>query len=204
LADTTSTESVIDEVVKRLALHLKASVPSLKSVLEDFPEPNEKLVYPCVSITTQAPEFRAVSPYVVRPVSPVKNNSADIMWVIGIYDFKLQLDIWARNKEERLDVFDLVFNAINPVIEVMGLSLRLKDYYDIWCRYDLDKHSIVDDEGTSQRAEFRMKLDLLANCRAIRVNRAKVMSEIQLNQTLAPASADFPVPPADSETIVIK
>lgn len=177
-------ESVLEEVVKRLALHFKTQVPKLKAVLEDFPEPNEKLLYPCVSITTREPQFKPLSPYEILPIENPTHHLAEVKWVVGLYDFKLQVDLWTRNKEERMDLFDLLFNALNPQIQPMGLSLRLKDYYNIWCRYSLDAHRIADDETSSQRGEFRLQVDVLANCKAIRVNKSRVMETIDLDPEL--------------------
>lgn len=177
-------ESVTEEIGKRLAAHLKLLVPKLHKVTLEFPEPNEKLDYPCLTIDNGAPEFRAIAPYTMNELV-VKNHMADAIWVVGIYDFKMQLDLWARNKEERDDLFHLLFEALNPNITPMGLSLRLTDYYNVWCRYDLTGHDFPDSERASQQGEFRAKLDVIANCKAIRAGRSRVMETIENNlQTL--------------------
>ena len=181
MPDLTSNESVTEEVIKRLRLHIKGQMPNLKDVLEDFPEPNQKLQYPSVSIFTRGPKFRALSPYVYQQGSVV-NHKAEVKWVVGIYDFNLQIDLWARNKEERNDQFNLLFNALNPNITPMGLSLQLTDYYNLWCRYDFDGYEFADGERSSQQAEFRVKLDLLATCKAIRVNKLYTMETIELKE----------------------
>lgn len=175
-------ESVSEEIEKRLAAHIKALVPRLHKIILEFPEPNQVLDYPCLTIDTGEPKFQALQPYEMNdPVLVPVNHSADVKWVVGIYDFKIQLDLWTRNKEERDDIYHLLFEALNPNITPMGLSLRLTDYYNVWCRYDLDGFSFPDAERASQQGEFRAKIDLLANCKAIRQNKSRVMETIENN-----------------------
>lgn len=176
-------ESVTKEVAKRLALYLKTATPEIKNVLEYFPEPNEKLVYPCISLTVGKPAFRALSPYEKEKTTPSANKS-DVQYVVGIYDIIVQLDIWSRNKEERDDLYETVFNALNPNIVPMGLSLQLKDYYNQWCRYDISNYEFIESEEQSQRGEFRVKFDLLTTCKAIRFGKQYVMATIETQQTL--------------------
>jgi hypothetical protein len=181
LPDLVSTESVTEEVIKRLQLHIKDQMPQLKDIMKDYPQPNERLQYPSLSIFTKGPKFKAFSPYVFEQ-SPLVAHKSTVKWVVGQYDFNLQLDLWCRNKEERNDVFDLLFNALNPIINPMGLSLKLKDYYDLWCRYDFVGYEFADSERSAQIAEFRTRVDLLASCKTIRVNKLYVMETIELEE----------------------
>lgn len=172
-------ESVTEEVAKRLAAHLKSAVPKLKSTKLEFPEPNEKLDYPCLTVDMGTVTFRALQPYELENPPAPANHLSEVKWVVGIYDIPIQLDLWTRNKEERDDLFHLLFEALNPNITPMGLSLRLTDYYNLWCRYDVTGHDTPDTERASQQGEFRVKIDLLANCKAVRLNKSRIMETIQ-------------------------
>lgn len=171
--------SVTEEIGKRLAAHLEASIPSLKKSKLEFPEPNEKLDYPCLTIDIGKADFRALQPYEMEAPGALVDHKAEVKWVVGIYDFPIQLDLWTRNKEERDNIFHLLSEALNPNITPMGLSLRLTDYYNLWCRYDVTGHDTPDTERASQQGEFRCKIDLLANCKAVRVNKSRIMETIQ-------------------------
>jgi hypothetical protein len=171
-------ESVTEEIVKRLGIHITKNCPSIKSVLEYFPEPNEKLVFPAVSITVGKPVFRALQPY-EKDIGTITNNKADVEYVVGIYDIPIQLDLWTRNKQERDDEYELLFAALNPKIIPMGLALQLTNYYNQWCRYDVSGYENAEDEGSSQRGEWRVKVDLLSTCKAILKGKQFVMTTIE-------------------------
>jgi hypothetical protein len=95
------------------------------------------------------------------------NHKAVAKYEVGSYDFSLQIDIWCGSKEERFRIYDDFFKAINRDVEVMGLSLQLKTYHNIYARYDLTGFNFDDGEQTSQLAEWRAILSVSANCKAI-------------------------------------
>jgi hypothetical protein len=105
---------------------------------------------------------------VVYETGEIKNNRFHNKYQIGEYEFPLQVDIWARTKEERFRLEDEFLNAFSADFPIHGLSLVLERYHDVNCKYDMiDTFTYPDDEGSSQRREWRAKIDLVANCKAI-------------------------------------
>lgn len=157
--------NAVDSLVKALATRL-ATISGL-TVLKEWPAANQKLVLPSVTITQGEPKFRALDPYLLSITNPNVAHEVTSVKIVGEYDLVIQLDLWARNKVERAQYFELLFAKLNPDITPMGLSLQMSDYSNLWARYDLDSHQFVDDEATAQRQEWRCKLSLLANTRAV-------------------------------------
>lgn len=160
-------DNVTKAIIEALGAHLKANMPKLQLVSYDWPTPNVKLRYPSMTIMSGDPEFSNMMPEQLS-TGPVGSKSlSKVLYEVGLYDFKLQIDIWCGSKEERFRMYDEFFRALNSSVEVMGLSLELKKYYGVFARYDLVGYSFSDDEEGSQRAEWRARLDVVANCKAI-------------------------------------
>ena len=166
---TASNESITEIVPKVLAAYLLANVQGLKQALDEFPPSTLKMDLPSVSVFASSnAEFRPLMPYLDAAPTVVVNNKSKLRWVVGIYDFTLQLDLWARNKEERDDIFDSLFNALNPKIDPMGLVLPMPEYFNQLCDYLYVGHNFEDSEVRAQRDEWRVTLKLLVTCKAIR------------------------------------
>lgn len=157
--------SPVKEMTKALAARL-GLIPGL-TVRDGFPAANLALVMPSLTITVGEPEFMNLQPYEITRTAPNVGNQTTVKRVVGQYDFRLQLDLWARSTTERDAFFELIFAKLNPDVEPMGLRLKLTAYHDEWVAFSLDKHQIVDDEAGAQRQEWRMRFDLLATCKAI-------------------------------------
>lgn len=178
MADLTSIEHIGESVVKQLGIYLKDEIRYLKKVLDEFPSDNRRLEYPSISIITTDTRFRSMAPYISETTAPDVNHKILVKYVVGFYDIDLQLDLWARNKEERNDIFNLLFNALNPNINPMGVSLQLTDYYDQYCQYDFIGSSIEDNEQQAQRREWRIKIDILTNAKALLVKEKYAMTDL--------------------------
>jgi hypothetical protein len=180
VADTTQNESITEAVPTVLGKYLVDEVNSLREYYPEFPAPNMTLEMPSVSIFAPSPEFRPLTPYLKKPVDPAEivNHKAPVQWVVGIYDFNLQLDLWARSKEERDDMFDQLFNALNPDIQPMGLRLQMEEYFGQLCEYVYNGHEVSDSEERSQRDEWRLTLNVLATCKAIRTRKEFISTDV--------------------------
>lgn len=166
---TTTNESITEIVPKVLAAYLKLNVPALQQVFDEFPASTQKINMPSVSVFASSDaKFRPLMPYVTSQGATGVDNKANVRWAVGIYDFNLQLDLWARNKEERDDVFDSLFNALNPNISPMGLVLPMMEYFNQLCDYLYVGHTFQDSEVRAQRDEWRVTFNLLVTCKAIR------------------------------------
>ena len=179
MADITDNESITDIVPKRLGQYLTENISSLKDYYAEFPASHRDMRMPSVSVITSSAEFRAqqASPCGGHDLDPatIKGTEAVVNWAVGIYDFQIQLDIWARNKEERDDLFDAVFNTLNPNIQPMGVVLKMDEYFGQLCDYIYVGHTLADSEERSQRDEWRISLQILATCKAVRSRKEFVI-----------------------------
>ena len=180
MADNTSNESITEIVTKKLGQYLVQEISDLKDYYAEFPQSNRDFRMPSVSIITATSDFRALQPYPCEVVDPltILNNKAKYKWAVGIYDFSIQLDIWARNKEERDDLFDATFNALNPQITPMGLGLVMEEYFDQRIDYLYTGHNLGDSEERSQTDEWRVTLTLLATCKAVRTRTEFIITDL--------------------------
>ena len=186
MADTTNNESISEIVPKTLGKHLVGSVSSLREYYQEFPSANRKLRMPSISVFVSSAPFRAITPYLKKEVTPadITNSKANVLWVVGIYDFTMQVDLWARTKEERDDLTDQLFNALNPNINPMGVVLPMEEYFGQLCDYVYNGHETNDSEERSQRDEWRMTFNVLATCRAIRTEKAFIIEQTQTSAEL--------------------
>lgn len=194
MADSTrDNESITEIVPAALGKYLLEAVNDLEEYYPEFPQPNRSIEMPSVSLLFSSPSFSPDQcPNPVSPVDPlaIQNSQADVNWIVGQYDGNLQLDLWARNKEERDDLFDAIFNALNPNIRPMGLTLELEDYFNVLCDYLYVGHDIEDSEITSQTDEWRVTFRLLVTCKAVRKRKEFIIEESELQLSTAPTSGD--------------
>lgn len=174
-----NSESVTREILTVIGDHIKAQFAALPKpieldVLHDFPEANEALNYPALSLLMQPPEFvPEPGAYVLDKDSgntgdPEKPAEYLYRYVIGSYDWTIQADLWCEYKEQRHELYNHLFNAINSQFPTMGLSLALPNYYGILARYDMIGFNYGDDgEQASQTKEWRVKIDIVGHCKAI-------------------------------------
>lgn len=180
MADTTDNESITEIVPKRLGQYLVEEVTGFREYYSQFPDASSNFLMPSVSVTIATNEFRPITPYPCAPIDPLNivNNKAQYKWAVGIYDMSIQVDIWARNKEERDDLFDATFNAMNPDISPMGLRLVMEEYFNQWIEYVYTGHDLGDSEERSQRDEWRATMTILATCKAVRTRSEFIITDL--------------------------
>lgn len=177
---TTSNESISEIVPKVLGDYLLKNVSGLKEFYDEWPNASVKLKMPSVSVLVTRMDFKATSnPYKTKVVelADIVANKAKVKWVVGDYEMPIQLDIWAGSKEERDDLFDAVFNALNPRISPMGLVLKMDEYFGCLCDYLYVGHEFADNEERSQKDEWRVTLSILATCKAIRDRKEFIITD---------------------------
>lgn len=191
--ETAQNESLIEVVPKTLGLYLKATLPnSIKEFYDEFPPANMRLVLPSVSIIALPPEFRPLAvPYLDNELKvpadhlPATQTPQTAHYVVGYYDTRLQVDLWAGSQEERDDLYDAVFNALNPNISPMSLTIKMTEYFNSLCNYLYVGHSLADSEERAQKDEWRATLEVLATCNAIRTKKEFVIEDTVIDlQTL--------------------
>lgn len=171
----------VKAVLSALTAHLRANMPNVAEFSEEFPSANVALKYPMVTITTGNPVFTPLEPTVLFQGPTGLDNKAQVQRIVGMYDLQMQVDIWCRNKVERINMFEEFFQAFNQEIDPMGLSLKLDDYFGVFCRYDSIGHDLADGEQASQTDEWRARINLLVNTRAVLERREYVMVTIENN-----------------------
>lgn len=178
-------ESFTKEVVRRLGNHLKSLMPELAQVVEEFPESNQQLKYPCLSIITAGdPTHTPCDPYLLRKKDAI-SNKASVLYVSGSYDLTLQLDFWAASKEQRSKIYDSFYKAFNSQWPVMGLSLILENYYNTIGRYDLTSYRFNDGEESSQRKEWRAKVKIIVTAKAVLERKEFIIAETELQTDIS-------------------
>lgn len=179
-----TTESVTEEIIKRLGNHLETEMTELAEVLDGFPEGNTLISYPALSIieagaTKYIPEMSPY-PYVEIEDGDITDHKADVRYVVGQYDISFQLDLWCRSKEERDDLFEKFIQAFNSQFPRLGLTLTLTDYHNILCNYSMTGYTKEDSEISSQRQEWRVKINIVANCKAILEKEEPIVEETEV------------------------
>ncbi len=159
----------VDELLSELRAHLLAQVPELLEVYAEFPEANQELVMPAASLFSNEPKFESLDPYPHSTGEVDTDNKVQSVMIVGSYELTAQLDLWCRNKKERDTLSEKVFQALNPRVTPMGLSLRLANYYDTYGRIAVAGHAFDDSDQSAERREWRTRFDLLGDCKSVLV-----------------------------------
>lgn len=151
-------------LIKSLANYLtkEMGVP----VLDGWPDAKKALELPSMTILWAGPITYTHQLPQQHLVTEIEGSTIEVLEV-GFHDGRLQIDIWAEYPAQRDDLFQKLNKAINKnAYELegpMGLSLTLDDYHNAIARVDQVGYSNLDGGDSSQRAEWRMKVDCLVN-----------------------------------------
>lgn len=180
-------------ILKTLIAHLEAEMPSLVDAHDEFPNANKKLVMPCLTVFSQKPKYTPMMPYVIQKLAVIASGDdagkVPVQKVMGAFEFKLQLDLWTTSKPARATLDSELMAAFSMNPSVHGLSLQLIDYYDQWARYDIVSFDTTDSEASSQRQEWRTKVEILASCKQIVQTNESVITTIE-NTLTTPVAID--------------
>lgn len=173
----------ISALKKSLCDHLKATMPSIKEVRDDFPEASENLKFPCITVFTNSPRYESLTPYVVWKGEPVSMTDLrrPVRRVVGSYEFRLQVDIWTNYKARRGPLYEEFFKALNSQVDPMGLSLKMNDYFDAWAHFHIEGFEYIDGEASAQRGEWRCKVAVVATANHIVETLENVVATIENN-----------------------
>ena len=194
--------SVSQAIVSALAKHLKDQVPELQAVYDDFPSPSQKLKYPCATIFTGNPELENLMPYVIAKGSDADpDNKYMVRRVVGHYTFKLQVDVWCETKFDRHRLHELIFTGFNTNAAQMGISKQLDEYFNEYARYTMTGFKFMDSEEGSQRSEWRVKFDVMVDCKAVIERYEHLMETIENN--LETPTDDIEGPLVEASELII-
>lgn len=174
-----------DALIRSLADHLGKVMPSVKSVIYDFPEANEQLVYPGISVYCVKPVFTPIAPYLKSKKAAYQQNEqwfVPVQQVYGKWDLDITVDIWAKYRAQRDQLLAEITKAFSPSFEDDSIRLTLTQYFDEPVIYSFaGVQGRNTSEEQSQRGEWRLMCSVLTNCSAIREHLAPVMNVIENN-----------------------
>jgi len=179
-------ESVTKELLERLGKHLQSNVGKLAQVIYEWPAANVALKYPSLSIITKGePRYENLAPYVWENEAPNASNKTAVKYVVGAYEWPLQLDLWTKSKEDRHEYYQKLFLAFNTNLDAPGINATMENYHDAIARYDFIGFQYQDDEISAQRTEWRVTMNVLAQCKAIvtKDEFAIITSQVSLTPT---------------------
>lgn len=176
--------------IKTLAAFLKAEIPELE-VITEWPDPKHQMKMPTLSIITKGtPRLQNGMPIIISksdldPVDPLRKKVA---YCIGHYDHELQLDLWTDYKAKRSEFYERIMAAFDKQFidagSPTGISLALLDYNNCFARYDQTGYTYMDSAESSQREEWRVKIDVLANYPRVVEKTESIMAEITLKNKI--------------------
>jgi hypothetical protein len=195
----TDSPNAIGAVTKALKAFLETDgvMPDLEQALVGWPAPNQKLAYPSVTIFPKKPIFSPLAPYIVSRGTPdPTTHIAQVTKVIGMYDFSMQLDLWAAYRPQRDGLVEQLIGAFNQNPDVPGISFRLADYFNEPVHLTIQAVEYVDSNESVARNEWRALVTVLANMRLLRSETAYLIEEIENTlETPNELDADVVTPP---------
>lgn len=176
--------AAIRAVVKGLVEHLRTAVPNLETVLDNFPSPNQKMIFPAVSVHARTPSYVPIPAYVIQrgaASGPSNNRVATIRRAVGLYDFELQLDLWAAYKPQRDSLFEEIVTAFNQDSAKHGIDLTLADYFNEHTHFSLAGGEYLDGEESAQRNEWRAIWTVHCSVRVVSEKSEHIIETIENN-----------------------
>lgn len=175
------------------------------TVLDEWPNANQKLVYPTVTLNSKTPRYRNLPKEEIARTLPDIDNKTLVTYIVGEYDYGIQMDLWCANKIQRGVMLGAILKFLDADAmedlgdnKALGLSLTLTNYFNTIARLDYDRHELMDNEGAAERQERRVKIDLLVNVRAIRQRTMYAVKSVQVAQEVG--SGPAPLTPDDAGT----
>lgn len=176
---TKPNDSVTRAVLGQLGDYLRKALPDLVQIILEWPESNQELKLPSASISIAAAPFVNEMPYIFNESALVgTTQTKDVKYVIGNYEFSLQLDLWERSNEQRDELYEKFFTAFNSNLPQPGLNLTLVGYHNTICSYEIVDYLPEDSEISAQTKQWRATIKLNANCKAIGTKRESIITQV--------------------------
>jgi len=158
-------------------LRQPVSTFQLRNVRREWPEPNQRLEYPCASIVDMGmSDYSAVNfvPSCLEETADVHGDGT-VLWRLSELACDFQVDFWSNDKPTRESIAAALPGAFSPG-ENYGVELECSErYYRALARATLEATVREDDGGTAYVREWRLRatvrvqiavLDLRASPRA--------------------------------------
>jgi len=184
--------SELSAALKALAKDLAINVPDLNVVHEHWPGPKDVLDMPCASIMViGSPVLAKMPPNII---SKVQDPDEPLNWLVryklGMYDLTLQLDMWCEEKKDRDSMYQLIVDYFDRQVllgtrEMPGLNLELSDYFSgVFASYDNVGYNFPEQEESSQRSEWRVRIEILVNHPRVKEMSQSKMTEISIEHEI--------------------
>lgn len=160
----------VKAVVDAFAGAISTGIPALSGkVLSEWPNRNDQLTIPCAAVLMVEPGFTGCAPYLIESgVVDAVTNTATNRYVVGQYDSRIQVDVWAKNKPERAAICQALFNLIHG-IRATGYNIQLSSYFDRWACFSMESGpKFSQDEQAATRQEWRAMFMFEVGCNAVR------------------------------------
>lgn len=182
----------------------QVSTFQLRAIRREWPEPNEKLLYPCASIIDygdvvfDAANFTPVCLEESRDVY----GPGTILWKLDELQADFQIDFWTDDAATREAIAAALPGAFAPGEETGVILVGPDRYFRETCRATLISHRRDDDSASAYvrerrlRAIVRVQIGVLDLRRAAQASYAATVSEIgpvveiRPDPSIAPNAAD--------------
>jgi hypothetical protein len=168
-----------------LAKFIEDNFTELEQVLDEWPDPKVAMNLPSVSvITVGTPVYTHLMPTKYAVVDTDNPLQKSVVYLVGQFDAKIQLDLWTDYKATRDTLFDKLMDVLNKQFidtgAPTGLSLTLIDYHNAIARYDQVGYTYMDSEESSRTEEWRVKVDIEVNYPKFQVKDESIIEEASI------------------------
>ena len=173
--------------VKTLAKHIQENIPEIKKVYDFWPSSKDKMDLPSITLLANKRPVTSYPPELLKTSdNPENPDLIDSVYLIGHFDYTIQLDLWCDTKSERQKmekkVEDLFTQNFSENEGQLGIELTLHDNDDVIARYDNVGYDYFDDGESSSLSEYRVKFEILVSHPKVIKKTESRMSEIILEQ----------------------
>ena len=186
------TVSPTKAIIEALLNHLEQETSSFKYFYGQFPAGNKEIKYPSLSLITKGDAiFVPMSPTAIKSLEDLsEKTSTHIDYIVGSIDQPLQIDIWCNSKDQRHAMYEEISGALSSQFPTSGLSLSLPLYHNTKCLFTERNFRMIDNEGSAQRKEWRVIVDVDANLNKIKRVVQPLMKEITVETQLFQGEID--------------
>lgn len=160
-------ESPNIEILNELAEYLQRHI-RVKQTVIGWPDGAQKLSLPAMSLHVKRAREVSYPPHMILAAN-IENNTADTSYLVGEFEFTIQLDLWCKTSAERYDALEKVRQIFHSQhdVPVPILNLPLAKYHKTMATYTMTGNSIPDSSATPLTQEWRVMVDILASCSQI-------------------------------------
>lgn len=156
---------VVECVRTELANYFKSKLPSDLTILDDFPKPGKKLIYPTLSIFGSEPTFELKQPQFFGYMDKLGTTAkVESLYIVADVLLPIQLDLWCMSKEQRRFYLDVCTKILFPSPDIRSdLNLVLSTYHNIHVNYELSESIKFQESGQEGMiSDYRAIINL--NC----------------------------------------